>query len=371
LSYGKECILMFKNYFYGFVYFVWFLVFFELVARLIVSNDYIFNKIKGIDDSSNRLEWVHKKVKGKEFCDTLAIYNSTIGWALQPNLNHVEAFKNVVGGKYVCTNSKGIRGEDEYDYSKPKGKSRILVLGDSFTFGEEVNDIETFSSVLQEKLPDVEVINFGVFGYGHDQMLIYLKEEGIKYKPDLIILGFVGDDMRRNLLSFRDYAKPKFFLTHDGLKLTNYPVPNPSEILDKEIIKMKFLDLVNILVEKLKWRMGINDSKMEKLSIVILDEIIKQSEEIGAEVLFLYIPTCYELAPGIPKPKYEKFFVDYCSKRDINYLNLRHNFLEVDNMKREDWGYPHWNAKAHSLAGRIIFEYLQKNHILKNVTMNN
>ena len=53
------------------------------------------------------------------------------------------------------------------------------MLGDSFTFGEDVGDDETYSHHLEQLLPGTEVINLGVHGYGHDQMLIYLREEGI------------------------------------------------------------------------------------------------------------------------------------------------------------------------------------------------
>jgi hypothetical protein len=55
-----------------------------------------------------------------------------------------------------------------------------------------------------------EVLNLGVHGYGHDQMLLYLREEGLRYRPDVVLLGFVQIDMPRNQLSFRDYAKPRF-----------------------------------------------------------------------------------------------------------------------------------------------------------------
>jgi hypothetical protein len=42
-----------------------------------------------------------------------------------------------------------------------------LILGDSFTFGDEVSDNETYSYYLQQMLPHTEVINMGVHGYGH------------------------------------------------------------------------------------------------------------------------------------------------------------------------------------------------------------
>ncbi len=79
-------------------------------------------------------------------------------------------------------------------------KIRIAVLGDSFTFGEEISDDETYSARLEQIIPNSEVLNFGNHGYGHDQMLIYFRSEVRRYRPDIVVLGFVPMDMQRNLL---------------------------------------------------------------------------------------------------------------------------------------------------------------------------
>ena len=114
------------------------------------------------------------------------------------------------------------------------------MLGDSFTFGEDVGDDETYSHHLEQLLPGTEVINLGVHGYGHDQMLIYLREEGVRYRPDVVILGFLTGDMERNVLSFRDYAKPRFVLDGGKLALRNSPVPPPAEMAAAEKWRSKF-----------------------------------------------------------------------------------------------------------------------------------
>ena len=74
-------------------------------------------------------------------------------------------------------------------------KNRILILGDSFTFGTNVSDEESYPYYLERLLPGTEVLNMGIEGYGHDQMLLYLKEEGLKYNPDIIIVGFLYCDI--------------------------------------------------------------------------------------------------------------------------------------------------------------------------------
>ena len=52
---------------------------------------------------------------------------------------------------WIEINSKSLRGA-EIDYPKPAGELRILVTGDSFTFAEQVNQHETFTQRLEDRL---------------------------------------------------------------------------------------------------------------------------------------------------------------------------------------------------------------------------
>src|SRR5262249_42635873 len=142
-----------------------------------------------------RRSWVHRHQNSTEIYYMFDTYNSTKGWLSRSNVTDAHVFNN----KTLNTNSRGLRGKSGFSYGKSSNKSRIVILGDSFTFGDEVSDNETYAYYLQEMMPDVEIINMGVHGYGHDQMLIFFKEEGIKYNPDFIILGFLPMDMSRNL----------------------------------------------------------------------------------------------------------------------------------------------------------------------------
>lgn len=96
---------------------------------------------------------------------------------------------------YARLNSFGYRGE-EFSEIKKDGVIRILVIGDSMTFGWGVSDNETYPYLLGEKLKsngfsNVEVINGGyVSGLSVDGYYVYLKNRGLKLKPDVIILGF-------------------------------------------------------------------------------------------------------------------------------------------------------------------------------------
>lgn len=97
----------------------------------------------------------------------------------------------------------GLRGWEAGD--KAPGGYRILVLGDSQTFGFGVRDEETLTvrlgELLQARFPQraIEVINAGVPGYGTADQLAWLKLRGEELQPDLIIVQFLSvNDLLEN-----------------------------------------------------------------------------------------------------------------------------------------------------------------------------
>jgi len=103
------------------------------------------------------------------------------------------------------TNSQGFRDDEEYRYAKPATRLRVLVLGDSHTQGYEVGQSATFSSVLENQLRaaglDAEVLNTGISGFGTAEELMFLKHEGMKYRPDAVVVAFYGNDFEDNIKS--------------------------------------------------------------------------------------------------------------------------------------------------------------------------
>ena len=82
-------------------------------------------------------------------------------------------------------NAQGMRSERDFDYKKPEGVRRIVCLGDSFTAGYEVQQEETFASVMERELSGrgqrVEVLNAGVSGFSTAEELLYLERELGRY----------------------------------------------------------------------------------------------------------------------------------------------------------------------------------------------
>ena len=83
----------------------------------------------------------------------------------------------------------------DISYKKPSNTFRILCLGDSMLFGAGVNNDENLTyfleKILNEKFKEItfEVINAGVPNWGPLEYYLFLKNEGYKYSPDLILIS--------------------------------------------------------------------------------------------------------------------------------------------------------------------------------------
>ncbi len=116
------------------------------------------------------------------------------GFALRPG---IEGRYQREGASYVRINSDGQR-DREHAKTKPPDTVRIAVLGDSFAEAMHVPMEQTFWSLLERKLEEchaypgkhVEVMNFGVSGYGTAQELMTLRQKVWDYSPDLVLLTF-------------------------------------------------------------------------------------------------------------------------------------------------------------------------------------
>ncbi len=88
----------------------------------------------------------------------------------------------------------------EHSLPKPADTIRVLALGDSFTFGWGVSGEQTYLKHLEQNLQHAthrraETINTGVPGWGLNQYYLCLKEFGLAFTPDIVIMGYYLDDL--------------------------------------------------------------------------------------------------------------------------------------------------------------------------------
>lgn len=142
-----------------------------------------------------------------------------VGWALRPG---VEGWFTSEGRAYVRINSEGLR-DREHSIAKPKDVYRIAVLGDSVSEAMQVDMKDAYWSLLQGRLSRcgyapgrrIEVINFGVSGFGTAQEYLMLKA-AMPYRPDLVLLQFMdGNDLTDNSRALNSEKQRPYF-TLDG-----------------------------------------------------------------------------------------------------------------------------------------------------------
>jgi len=183
---------------------------------------------------------------------------------------HVKKSSAKIMGVQVKINSKGLR-DDELSYEKKNGEYRILLLGDSITFGFGAKRGEIFADILENyfnrgdsllgKIDIVRVINGGVGNYNSEQELAFLFTEGIRYGPDEVILCFYINDLEarqeflsniftRNFISyayltsvlgyfFNFYLPGKNYLSYYKSWYTNKNLKNFEQLMRKTKKKLK------------------------------------------------------------------------------------------------------------------------------------
>ena len=219
-------------------------------------------------------------------------FDAELGWIPRKG-DHPEN----VWGTMVTILEDGIRSNGSNEHLELENDRLILAIGDSFTFGDEVSNNETWPALL-EKMSGRRVINGGVFGYGIDQSYLRMKVLVSKYKPSMIIFSFIPRDIRRNELSERTgVPKPFFELSETGdLVLMNdhiaySPPPPPDKV--RKILGYSFLAhkmLSRIFPEywlQGVWRNRTVHSNGEKVTCRIFSELEQFSKSNKIDILIL------------------------------------------------------------------------------------
>jgi hypothetical protein len=167
--------------------------------------------------------------------ETYTQFDPVLGWSIRPD-RKVEH-----QGATYTSNSIGIRALRSYSPEPPQGITRIAAFGPSFTHGDEVSDEATWTYQLEQARSDLEVMNWGVGGYGTDQAFLRYTHQGTAYAPHIVLIGYEAENLYRNVNRFRPFyqsrterplTKPVFALEGEGLELLPNPFSSPTALRD-------------------------------------------------------------------------------------------------------------------------------------------
>jgi hypothetical protein len=218
-------------------------------------------------------------------------YDAELGWEPKADVR-----ANILGTT-VTILDEGIRSNGNEEIWDGTGDS-ILAVGDSYTFGDQVSDWETWPAQL-EKLTGKKVTNAGVFGYGIDQAFLRARHLLSRYRFSTVIFSFIPDDIRRCQMSVNYGRAKSYFDLRDGrLTLENVPVPLPAP-LPKENVLLVAAEhslLVHTIMQRLfpKWWLGlaweieVHDKEAgTKVACSLLHDLEGLTQSRGSELIIL------------------------------------------------------------------------------------
>jgi len=188
----------------------------------------------------------HREIIGRLLAGDLAYiqFSPALGWTVKPGgMSPVFTPKGRAPYRYRA-NNQGIRSDSQYTRDPPNGIVRIATFGDSFTHGDDVGNNDTWQRSIEKLDGRFEALNFGVGGFGLDQAFLRYCNDATGFRPHLVIIGFMPENIRRNVNVFRPFyypeskiplTKPRFTIEAGQLSLIENPLQSLAdyrELLD-------------------------------------------------------------------------------------------------------------------------------------------
>lgn len=293
-------------------------------------------------------------------------HHETLGWDLVPGARDRHHSQEI--DVTIRIDRHGLRSHREIFQERAFGVLRVLVIGDSFSFGHGVEIAEAYPAQLEAQLSHTEVVNLAVTGYGTDQQLLRLIDQGLAWQPDFILLGlFEGNIFRNARESYLGYPKPRFILDPQGnLVLRNVPVPPRSEgtLPPRGLARLRLWQLAAGRGRDLYEHLGYGESW--EVTAAILKRLSEVSQGGGAELLAVVVPKDQAIyGQGLRRRLHLhtlKKLDALLARLDIEALDLTSTFAASAAARPSEQLYfpmdGHWTAAGHRIAAEAIAQWL-------------
>jgi hypothetical protein len=273
-------------------------------------------------------------------------------------------------GFEVHTRRHGIRSNGDQRPSRERPVT--LVVGDSFAFGDEVLDSETWPAAL-ERASDAPVVNAAVPGFGLDQSVLRAERLAPLVAPDRIVVSFVPHDVRRCAMSiWSHHAKPWFDL--DSGQLRVHPMPGRARWRQSIAPTLSRSVLIESLFHDVLRTDGpdtFEHHRGDEVACLLLDRLAALGRERGATVVLLAQPQTplpadlrYPPDPGDPRPDAElaSIVIACAERRGLPVVNAISAVAALPAVRRDAlfWGHGHNSPEGNRVMAEIVREALER-----------
>ncbi|OQY97678.1 MAG: hypothetical protein B6D35_14705 [Candidatus Brocadia sp. UTAMX2] len=287
-----------------------------------------------------------------------------LGWESTPD-NFWKRKINGYGEIQYSTTKYGFRVFGDVDSKKTK----IFVIGDSFTQGTTVSDGETYYDYLGKNNKDIEIFTYACGGYGSLQEYMILDKYYDVIKPHVILWQFCSNDIINNdfdleSASFRNNNQMRRPYLQDGKIEWLYPKQKSGWLVQTSYL-LRLLDIKMNILRAEKYG-SIEDTLSNTHPLFIraaktTGEIMRSVKKRASAVPIVAFST--------DKPAWlgDTYF-EICEKNGIHYISGIPEAMEEAKRNGIVIDYPpydaHWNKNGHVIAGKIILKYFIENKFI-------
>ena len=248
-------------------------------------------------------------------------------------------------------------------------KRKILIIGDSFTEGVNVNNDEVYYNYLDTN--KYEIFAYGCGGYGTLQEFMIIDEYFDEINPDILLIQFCSNDIINNSYELERYNSKnnphriRPYLLNEDVKYLYPSMMNGAlyRILDYfyifRILKLQYLRFYKIEINEKNTNLDyLKDyyEKSERITLKILERIKKRSNSIP---LFLFTTDYNEYSKKSIDSIFKQSGYMYIPNVPEQLISAKNKGMKIDGMPYD----AHWNHIGHKIAGKYISEFLLLNDI--------
>lgn len=250
----------------------------------------------------------------------------------------------------------GAHGTRQHDGPPVADRPLVVAVGDSFTFGDDVTDADSWPAIL-ERIRGVRVINGGVPGFGLDQSVLQAERLNTLYRPDTVLVSFIPDDVHRcSLAAFSGRVKPYFDVEGGSLRFHPTVASSPGiarRILDRSRAAHRVVG---------NWIGGyqpeVAHQRGPEVACLLMQRLADLSRPPGPRVVLVAQPEDPGLAPE--HVEIATAVVECARRQGLSTLNLFPVFAALSAEERAKLWSRHLTPEGNALVARALHEYLDR-----------